>query len=1113
MTTLLAGLKRFLPQSRAKSGQIGQMPTLGPFVMETVFSVDGIGVQPLRALHVSENQYSVCFHHTHVKLFGRISKISPINLDNAALHRLGVSNKAKHFVWAYPVSDSSKLKLADLDPMARQFVNIGGFIYMDDKGEALQAITPLVGASLGKRRGIVFDASCPLPPSIFEELLFQPVTAKELSDQGAKRFAWVPPCEAVPFGGFAYIFQEQPLVCSCFPVCGKRLPPVERIKLNTMRLAGVSNVKLEYLELLREAGVFCDEGEAVLREEDAVMVINTQTDFIDGAIGNTDAETSMEKIVQLLRQASKTKTMVMASRAYYPEDHPSFLRQGGELPPHCIQDSAGSKFPEPVAVALKQCNYRILFKGFTRSRSALSAVAAEDPLNGGVAFDLTANIDPNSAPTVELLRACEEEWEQAHRFPSGATAAHTLLQQKRPQRVFVCGPGLDLGVLDTAVAVKRVLPGAEVYIVIDATCPMHSPGFGRYGSGFFADPHDVKRVLDDTDVKFIKSYSLCTETTLTNLWIPASTTSPDADAIADSATASRGVPTEPRTNPAETSKDELIRSAIAQLHQALSLHADSSPQSPVSPPSGAGATVVAVGRIDQLEKENALLRGQLESPVAFLRNNWVHLFPEDEATPQTVGEAFTRMLTDEIAARDPSAIAAELSARALGFAAALETLATHALQDQNWKVFAHLNVLRETVLLLPNIVAGREAVERLLLRQEEDVRLAARRQVEPPVAMPREAVRPGSVDKLNLWCVRLRCRGAVFRAKLEREDGSEQLLPEKRDALYLVPVPSGTRTVSVTVTFSNNCCESISIPCGQSVLRDLPIDGAPTRHEELQHQTAPSEGCPFLLGRNDVFGTEIHTFQGKDKFCCAVLSGGTDKLRTVVKGNVDMHARLMGCDPIARITRVEDSYPKALARLTACCRAGLDPRVERTLLHLLLHGHGEVTSERVYMFDNTYSTHDLVQAIEAADCMNRDKSEIGIPKRSTVVLVVDTCYSGRVAEELGSGKPSNELWQGLTNVDIVVGCGCPAANKTCATRGLLWTLAQELVHQRTMQQVEYLPWLRKTCQRFGKDLYQSIPLLFDNIVVLPQLDAHQAKQLREQFSSNLAEQCRCKDKE
>jgi nicotinamidase/pyrazinamidase len=86
--------------------------------------------------------------------------------------------------------------------------------------------------------------------------------------------------------------------------------------------------------------------------ETALILVDLQNDFCPG--GAVPVPGGDEVIAPLNRLAVKVRQeggMVVASRDWHPENHCSFIDQGGEWPPHCVRDTPGAAFHEHLEPA------------------------------------------------------------------------------------------------------------------------------------------------------------------------------------------------------------------------------------------------------------------------------------------------------------------------------------------------------------------------------------------------------------------------------------------------------------------------------------------------------------------------------------------------------------------------------------------------------------------------------------------------------------------------------------------------------------------------------------------------------------------------------------------
>ena len=105
------------------------------------------------------------------------------------------------------------------------------------------------------------------------------------------------------------------------------------------------------------------EKKYIIESTDALLITDIQNDFLPG--GTLPIEGGDEIIPVLneyARRFEDSKAHVFASRDWHPAKHISFLAQGGQWPPHCVQNTKGAEFspelklPQPIVVISKATN-------------------------------------------------------------------------------------------------------------------------------------------------------------------------------------------------------------------------------------------------------------------------------------------------------------------------------------------------------------------------------------------------------------------------------------------------------------------------------------------------------------------------------------------------------------------------------------------------------------------------------------------------------------------------------------------------------------------------------------------------------------------------------------
>jgi nicotinamidase-related amidase/uncharacterized protein YbjT (DUF2867 family) len=83
----------------------------------------------------------------------------------------------------------------------------------------------------------------------------------------------------------------------------------------------------------------------------ALLVVDVQNDFLPGgALGVADGDAVIAVANRYMARYSAAGLPVFLSRDWHPPEHCSFEAAGGPWPPHCVQDTPGSAFPESLRV-------------------------------------------------------------------------------------------------------------------------------------------------------------------------------------------------------------------------------------------------------------------------------------------------------------------------------------------------------------------------------------------------------------------------------------------------------------------------------------------------------------------------------------------------------------------------------------------------------------------------------------------------------------------------------------------------------------------------------------------------------------------------------------------
>jgi len=84
---------------------------------------------------------------------------------------------------------------------------------------------------------------------------------------------------------------------------------------------------------------------------DALLVVDVQNDFCPGgALPVEEGDRVIPVLNEWIAAARERGLPVYASRDWHPRDHVSFQGEGGDWPPHCLQDSPGAAFHPDLAL-------------------------------------------------------------------------------------------------------------------------------------------------------------------------------------------------------------------------------------------------------------------------------------------------------------------------------------------------------------------------------------------------------------------------------------------------------------------------------------------------------------------------------------------------------------------------------------------------------------------------------------------------------------------------------------------------------------------------------------------------------------------------------------------
>lgn len=78
---------------------------------------------------------------------------------------------------------------------------------------------------------------------------------------------------------------------------------------------------------------------------DALLVVDVQNDFLSGgSLPVPEGEAVVAPLARCVDVFHQHGQPIYATRDWHPADHCSFTEQGGQLPAHCVQGTAGAEF-------------------------------------------------------------------------------------------------------------------------------------------------------------------------------------------------------------------------------------------------------------------------------------------------------------------------------------------------------------------------------------------------------------------------------------------------------------------------------------------------------------------------------------------------------------------------------------------------------------------------------------------------------------------------------------------------------------------------------------------------------------------------------------------------
>jgi nicotinamidase-related amidase len=157
----------------------------------------------------------------------------------------------------------------------------------------------------------------------------------------------------------------------------------------------------------------------------ALIIVDMQNDFIDGALGTPEAQAIVPNVVNKMKEHQYTDTIILFTKDTHYEWYLE-TSEGKKLPvPHCIKDTLGWSIAKPIASEFRAPGYM--------------TYSSETVINGRVLKQTFGSYD--------LLN---------------------ILNDIDPDEIELCGVCTDICVISNAIMIKNCFP--DVKVTVDASC-------------------------------------------------------------------------------------------------------------------------------------------------------------------------------------------------------------------------------------------------------------------------------------------------------------------------------------------------------------------------------------------------------------------------------------------------------------------------------------------------------------------------------------------------------------------------------------------------------------------------------------------------------------------
>jgi nicotinamidase/pyrazinamidase len=104
------------------------------------------------------------------------------------------------------------------------------------------------------------------------------------------------------------------------------------------------------------------------------VIVDFQVDFVNGSLAVPNAADTIDPIIEYGKAVIEDGGEVVLTRDWHPENHSSFVTQGGPWPPHCVQGDPGAQIHPRILEAFPDA--RIFSKGMDPEKEQYSGAEA-----------------------------------------------------------------------------------------------------------------------------------------------------------------------------------------------------------------------------------------------------------------------------------------------------------------------------------------------------------------------------------------------------------------------------------------------------------------------------------------------------------------------------------------------------------------------------------------------------------------------------------------------------------------------------------------------------------------------------------------------------------------